>query len=346
MKSLGKFPDRFIAEIAGQPQAVRRAAWGLDDQAGVLSGIHAALAAARAVVFTGMGASYASCHVPVTLLAARGVPVSMVDAADLLHFRLPMLDASTLVVCVSQSGESIELVRLTEALGADAARPRLASVTNGLDNTLARAADLALDTCAGGEAGPSTLTYAAGIVVLAALGRAEQEEAEPAAAAMERLLETYDEVAGDLAGWLAARPMLHILGRGCARAAAETGALLLKEAAHLPAESLQSAQFRHGPLELAGTDLATMIVATEPRTKELEQGLAAELVEAGAAVLVISQDGAAPAGADALSIGPVPVSLAPAVAVLPAQLLAWRLAVLRGLTPSAMTVADKVTIRE
>ena len=345
MKSLGKFPDRFIAEIAGQPEAVRRAVRGLEDQAGVLAGIHAALTAPRAVVFTGMGASYDSCHVPVTLLAARGVPAFMVDAAELLHFRLPMLDARTLVVCVSQSGESVELVRLAEALGADAARPRLASVTNGLDNTLARAADLALDTHAGSEAGPSTLTYVAGIVVLAALARAEQG-AETAAAAMERLLDRYDEVAGDLAGWFAERPMLTILGRGCARAAAETGALLFKEAAHLPAESLQSAQFRHGPLELAGPDLATMIVATEPRTRKLEEGLAAELVEAGAAVLVISQDGDAPAGADALRIGPVPVALAPAVAVLPAQLLAWRLAVLRGLTPSALTVADKVTTRE
>jgi glucosamine--fructose-6-phosphate aminotransferase (isomerizing) len=283
--------------------------------------------------------------VPVTLLAARGVPVSMVDAAELLHFRLPMLDARTLVVCVSQSGESVELVRLAEAFGAGAARPRLASVTNGLDNTLARAADLALDTRAGSEAGPSTLTYVAGIVVLAALAGAAQG-AETAAAAMERLVGRYDEIAGDLAGWFAERPMLTILGRGCARAAAEMGALLFKEAAHLPAESLQSAQFRHGPLELAGPDLATMIVATEPRAKELELGLAAELVEAGAAVLVISQDGEAPAGAVALEIGPVPAALAPAVAVLPAQLLAWRLAVMRGLTPSVLTVADKVTTRE
>jgi glutamine---fructose-6-phosphate transaminase (isomerizing) len=345
MKSLGKFPDRFIAEIARQPEAVRRAVRGLEDQAGVLTGIHAALTAARAVVFTAMGASYGSCHVPVTLLAARGVPAFMVDAAELLHFRLPMLDARTLVVCVSQSGESAELVRLTQALGADAARPRLASVTNGLDNTLARAADLALDTRAGSEAGPSTLTYVAGIVVLAAVARADQG-AETAAAALECMLARYDDVAADLAAWFAERPMLTILGRGCARAAAETGALLFKEAAHLPAESLQSAQFRHGPLELAGPDLATMIVATEPRTRKLEEGLAAELVEAGAAVLVISQDGVAPAGADALRIGPVPAALAPAVAVLPAQLLAWRLAVLRGLTPSALTVADKVTTRE
>ena len=342
MKSLGKFPDRFIAEIAQQPEAVRRAARGLDEQADVLSDMHAALTAARAVVFTGMGASYDSCHVPVTLLAARGVPVSMVDAAELLHFRLPMLDARTLVVCVSQSGESVELVRLAEALGAAAARPRLASVTNGLDNTLARAADLALDTRAGSEAGPSTLTYVAGIVVLAALAGAAQG-AETAAAAMESLLERYDDIAGDLAGWFAERPMLTILGRGCARAAAEMGALLFKEAAHLPAESLQSAQFRHGPLELAGPDLAAMVIATEPETRDLDLGVADELRALGAAVWTVTAGVSATGATD---VGPLGRLLSPAAAIVPAQLLAWRLAILAGREPGAYVHAAKVTTRE
>ena len=84
------------------------------------------------------------------------------------------------------------------------------------------------------------------------------------------------------------------------------GALTLKEAARFPAESLQAAQFRHGPLELAGPTLAVMVVATEPATRELELRLAGELAEAGAAVLVISQDGEAPDGA-------LPVTDRPAV---------------------------------
>ena len=48
------------------------------------------------------------------------------------------------------------------------------------------------------------------------------------------------------------------------------GALTLKEAVGLPVESLQTAQFRHGPLELAGLDLAAMVIATEPETRDLD----------------------------------------------------------------------------
>ena len=68
-----------------------------------------------------------------------------------------------------------------------------------------------------------------------------------------------------------------ILGRGPARAAAEMGALTLKEAVGIAVESLETAQFRHGPLELVGPDLAAMVIATEPETGDLDLRLAAEL---------------------------------------------------------------------
>jgi glucosamine--fructose-6-phosphate aminotransferase (isomerizing) len=124
------------------------------------------------------------------------------------------------------------------------------------------------------------------------------------------------------------------------------GALTLKEAARMPAESLQAAQFRHGPLELAGSDMATIVFATEPRTRHLELKLAGELAAAGGAVLVVSQDGEAPQGARSLAIGELPAGIAPAVAILPAQLLALQLALERGRTPGAFTLASKVTTVE
>ena len=80
-------------------------------------------------------------------------------------------------------------------------------------------------------------------------------------------------------------------------------ALTLKEAARFPAESLQAAQFRHGPLELAGPGLAAVVFASERRTLELDLGLAAELAAPGAAVLVIGPDGSAPDGATGIATG-------------------------------------------
>ena len=68
------------------------------------------------------------------------------------------------------------------------------------------------------------------------------------------------------------------------------GALTLKEAVGLPIESLETAQFRHGPLELAGPDLAAIVIATEPQTRDLDVGLAGELVDAGAAVLLVVEE--------------------------------------------------------
>jgi glucosamine--fructose-6-phosphate aminotransferase (isomerizing) len=294
------------------------------------------------VLFTGMGSSYDACYPAATALAARGVACSMLDTAELLHFRLPMLRPDSLVVCVSQSGESAELVRLVERLGRQ--RPQLAAITNGADNTLWRAADIALDTGAGEEHGPSTMTFAAALAALDAL--LGDPPFERAALEMERLLAEPDVTADQLCSWIDGRPQLALVGRGSARAAAEMGALTLKEAARFPAESLQSAQFRHGPLELAGPALAVMVIATEPATRQLELRLAGELAGAGAAVLVASQDGNDAEGALPVTIGPLEGGLAAALATVPAQLLAWRLARSRGLQPGEFALAGKVTTRE
>ena len=251
--------------------------------------------------------------------------------------------ADSLLVCVSQSGESAELVRLIDRLPARG-RPTIAAVTNGSANTLAATADIALDTHAGEELGPSTMTFVGAMAVLEAL--TGDPPLERAALEMERLLAEPDAAADHLIAWIDGRPTLALVGRGSARAAAEMGALTLKEAARFPAESMQAAQFRHGPLELAGPHLAVMVIATEPDTRPLELTLAGELAAAGAAVLVVSQDGDCPEGAEAISVGPLSGGLAAAAATVPAQLLAWRLARCRGLTPGEFAIAGKVTTRE
>ena len=107
-----------------------------------------------------------------------------------------------------------------------------------------------------------------------------------------------------------------------------------------------SAQFRHGPLELAGPDLAALIIATEPETRDLDVRLAGELVDVGAAALVVVEDGDVPAGVTRIGIGPLDRALAPAVSIVPAQLLAWKLAVLQGRPPGSYVRASKVTTSE
>lgn len=352
MKSLGNFPDRFLAEIAGQPEAIRTAARGAAEQRDAFAAVTEAAAAVDAIVFTGMGSSHFACYSPVTTLAGAGIQSVMIDAAELLHFRMEVLTERTLVICVSQSGESAEPVRVAQALAARDRRPTLVSITNGVRNSLADAADIALDTHAGEEHGPSTMTFAATLVVLRELARAlgapagASDAYAAAAAGLEGLVTDAATRAADLGAWLGDRTALAIMARGHGRPAAEMGALTLKEAARFPAESLQTAQFRHGPLELASPGLGAVVIAIESATEAIDVGLAGELVETGAAVLVISRDGTGPDGSLRVAIGDQDAGIASAVAIVPLQLLAWRLANLRGLEPGSYAVAHKVTTRE
>ena len=356
MKSLGNFPDPFIAEISGQPEAIRRAASGLAGQIQVLEHV-AAIGHGRTVVFTGMGSSYDACYPSVTALAAAGIPTLHIDASELLHFRRNVLADAGLLVTVSQSGESAEVVRLIEELGRDDRSPFVVAVTNGIDNTLARLAGGVLDTRAGDEVGPSTMTFAAALIVVATVARvlrgeapkdavsAARRGAEAAAGSIEALL-SRSTLPDELTAWLGDRLNSVILARGPARAAAEMGALTLKEAIGMPIESLQTAQFRHGPLELAGPELAAIVIATEPETRDLDVGLAGELVALGAAAIAVVEGGETPEGVMRIDIGSQDRLLASAVSILPAQLLAWKLAVERGRPPGSYIRASKVTTRE
>src|SRR5439155_10087208 len=110
---------------------------------------------------------------------------------------------------------------------------------------------------------------------------------------------------------------LALLGRGCARAASEMGALTLKEAVRFPAEALESGQFRHGPLELAGPDFAAVVIATDPVTSALDLRLAADIAKTGAAVLIVSPEGAARTGMLGVAAGALDPAIAPAAAIVP-----------------------------
>src|SRR5262245_54485500 len=357
MRSLQGFSDAFLREIAGQPDAMRRAAAALVDQREALERIREASAASRTVVFTGMGGSYDACYPAVNDLAARGVAALLVDAAELLHFRRRILNARTLAVIVSQSGESAEIVRLANELSRQRNRPFLIAITNGPNNDLSRRADIALDTWAGPETGPSSVTFGGAMATLSGLARLlagdsvdtavdrTRTAAEGAAQAAERLIDDPESFAADLDAWHGDREVMVLLGRGPARAATELGAMVLKESGVM-AESVESGLFRHGPLELAGPGMTAFVMATEPETRRLDLGLAADLVEAGANVMVITPDGEAPKGARAVATGYLDRALMSAVSIIPVQLLAWRLAAGRGRIPGSYMKAAKITKRE
>lgn len=353
--------DTFLGEIVEQPEALRRAARSLIEQVETLGLVAESDVRSRPLLLTGMGSSYHACLAAASMLGRGGVLAVTANAAELLHFRRDALTEASLVVIVSQSGQSVEVVRLAEEFAARGRRPPLAAITNGTDNPLASTADISLDTAAGEEVGPSTKSYAATFVPLRALvavilgspdkaWRHEVErtalQARQAADAAAWMLRSPEELADDLMTWMNGRRSLAILGRGVARGAAETSALVLKEAARFPVEALDAAEFRHGPLELADPNLAAVLLSLEEGIRQLDRRLAEELARHGAAVMIVGDLNGGAGGTRSLGIGRLDPLLSCAVAVIPAQLLSWRLAVAGGWHPGEFLRASKVTTRE
>ncbi|MEU7896145.1 SIS domain-containing protein [Nonomuraea sp. NPDC049152] len=338
--------DLFMAEILAQPAAIERAARALEDQRDQLVRLAARDPATARIVLTGMGASYDACLAAASVLGSHGVLAAAINTAELVHFRLPALGADTLLIAISQSGRSAELVRLA----LQPAPATLVSITNGLDNPLAAAASVALDTAVGPEFGPSTMTFAGTFPVLDAvvsmITGVPRGDAATAAAAALRLLRSPLDLADEMLGWAGDRSGAVLVGRGTARAAADLGALVLKEAAGFAAECLDAAEFRHGPLELAGPDLAVAVVATEPATFDLDVALAMEVAAHGSPVALLASAPVSAAGLTVIPVEPIARLLMPAVAAIPFHLLAWRLAVAKGRDPGRFTVGTKVTTRE
>ena len=374
--------DRFLTEILEQPDALRRAGAALVAQRDRLDHLAAFAASPGPIVLTGMGGSLDACHAAATALAAAGIMATVRGASELVHFGLPALAQGGILVVVSQSGESAEIVRLAEAVRHTTGRPIVVAVANGADNPLVRLADIPIDTRAGEELAPSTKSFAACLVSLSgivralaagrgaaggtgvaegatgdagggtdegrggAIGEVTARDAEAAADAIAALLAEPEAMADGLAGLLGGRDWFVALGRGAALAGAKMGALLLAEAVGLAAASHETGDFRHGPLELAGPGLAVALLALEDATLDLDLALADELAGAGSPLLVVSRDGVGPAEAIRVATGPLDRMVAPAVALVPLQLLAWRLAVRAGRTPGEMLRGSKVTRRE
>lgn len=378
--------DRFLAEILEQPAALRRAGAGVVAQADVLARVADAAASPGSIVLTGMGGSLDACLAAATALAAGGTFATVCSAGELLHFGLPALAGASVLVVVSQSGESAEVVRLADAVRALPARPLVVAVTNGQRTPLADRTDAMLDTCAGEELAPSTKTFGTSLVALSGLVRAilagrgsgaagsaadgaaptgttgggrapgttdvgalaarTAADADACADAVGRLLADPATAAAALATRLTWERGFVALGRGTGIAAAEMGALILTESVGMATVAHDTGDFRHGPREVAGPGMGVGLVSLDDPTLALDLALADELVDAGAALLVVTRDGVGPAAAYRIATGPLDPMVAPAVAVVPFQLLAWHLATRTRLRPGELLVGSKVTRQE
>jgi glucosamine--fructose-6-phosphate aminotransferase (isomerizing) len=340
--------DLFLQEILEQPEALRSTcnAW-LDGTLARRLGELLAGKRPSLVLMTGMGSSLDACYPASAFLSSRGLRSAVIETSELIYCHAGLLGAGSLLVVVTQSGESAEPVRLVETLGGI----RIVSVTNGLDNSVARRSTLALDLAAGVEKTVSTKTYVSTLVALVALARALAGEPEAAFASevdgaigeLERLLAARDARVAPLVDAVQACRDLQFVARGPSLATAHEAALILKEAARRPAEAVSGGHFRHGPLELVSERGAYVLFAGAPATRPLMLRLARDIARWGGRVVWVGPEGDEPARVALEERDPY---LLPVLEIVPIQLLAWSLARSEGRTIDGFEKLTKVTRTE
>lgn len=347
--------DAYLAEIAEQPGILDRLGQVFDATWGeALAQVHADLGTGRfdRVILTGMGGSLHGAHpAHLSLSRALSIPVLLWESGELTQQAPSAVTARTLMIAISQSGESGEVRRLTES----ATRPAcIISITNGPDNALARWADIAVATHAGPERTASTKTYTAGLaaahLVVAHLTGKPQDAAADVRALSRTVADLIQSLPSEVEA--AARHLGHtapltVIGRGDSYASAAMAALLTEEAAKLPCEALTGGQFRHGPLELVRGGFRAIVYLGEGAARPLTEALVARIAALGGRVVAIGTNpGAASEAVLAVTLPDVPAGLLPVVEILPVQFLVIPLALARGFEPAAFLNAQKITTGE
>jgi glucosamine--fructose-6-phosphate aminotransferase (isomerizing) len=357
--------DTFMRkEISEQPDAVAATVFEhLNDGDGPDLGIPThELAALRGVRIVACGTSY---HAG---LAARemietwsGLPVEVDVASEHRYRAVPGADGE-LLIGISQSGETADTLAAMRT--AQARGHRVLALTNVAESQAARDADAVMLTRGGREVSvAATKTFTAQVAALGALGLrlanargalTPERRAEVAAELaslpdlIERTIADADEWAARVAGDFADAPLVMFLGRQAGAAIAMEGALKLKEVSYIPADAYPAGEMKHGPIALLSEETPVVVVATAGPLQDKLHSNMAEVRARGARVSAIACETDAAASSHADDVVRVPAA-SPAVqallAVVPLQLLAYHVAVARGLNvDQPRNLAKTVTV--
>jgi glucosamine--fructose-6-phosphate aminotransferase (isomerizing) len=346
------FPHFMLKEIHEQPRAIADCLRGrlvLPDhviQLGGLSAVMERLSAAPRLTIAACGTSWHSGLVGEYLFEhlAR-LPVE-VEYASEFRYREPLLDEHDVLLAISQSGETADTIAaLREA-------KRRGALTLGICNvvgsTLSRETDAGVFTHAGPEIGvASTKAFTAQVVVLTlmaiALGRRRGTlPPERADALIEELATIPQKIASileqepaikSLADRFTYAPNFLYLGRSFNFPVALEGALKLKEISYIHAEGYPAAEMKHGPIALIDRLMPVVVLATTSHTSEKMISNIEEVRARNGRVIAITTPGQDEVKRLAEFVVEIPATddaLAPLLAVIPLQLLAYHIAVNRG----------------
>lgn len=365
----GGFRTFMDKEIHDQPQAVADTLLGRTDEDGHLALDElrideAVLRAVDKIVVIACGtAAYAGHVAKYAIEHWCRIPVE-VELAHEFRYRDPVLSEKTLVVAITQSGETMDTlmaVRHAREQGA-----RVLSIVNTHGSTIPRESDAVLYTHAGPEIAVAstkaflaqiTATYLLGLYLAQVRGTKFPDEIAEIMADLREMPAKIQRVIDDgeqvrvIARWMDSRSVL-FLGRHVGFPVAMEGALKLKELAYIHAEGFAAGELKHGPIALVEPGLPVFVIVPSPRGRDsLHSKVISNIQEIrarGARTLVIAEEGdeaVIPYADEVFWVPQAPTLLAPLVTVVPLQIFACELATARGLdVDQPRNLAKSVTV--
>jgi glutamine---fructose-6-phosphate transaminase (isomerizing) len=362
----GGYETFMLKEIYEQPDAVSET---IGDRARrgklVLDGIgltELEIQNLRRIVIVACGTAYHAAVVGRYIIEEWGrVPVEP-DIASEWRYRNPVLSKDTLVIGISQSGETADTIAAMQLARQSGARTL--AITNQLGTQITREVDAVLYTRAGleiGVAATKTFTAQVALLSLIALKLAQIKRTVPAEeiefileelydlpAKMEQFLDA-DHPIEEIAQRHFNKPFFLYLGRHIGLPVALEGALKLKEISYIPTEAYSAGEMKHGPIALLDSETPVVCIATDQRiVYDKVVSNIQEVRARGAQVIAIATDGNEDIqhhADDVIYVPRTPAFLQAVLAVLPLQLLAYRIARLRGLNvDQPRNLAKTVTV--
>ncbi|WP_336643249.1 glutamine--fructose-6-phosphate transaminase (isomerizing) [Microbacterium sp. MMO-113] len=364
----GGWSSFMAKEVAEQPEAVANTIRGRirDGQVVIpeLDGLDDLFVGINRVIITACGtASYAALVGKYAIEQWARVAVD-VELAHEFRYRDPVIGADTLVVSISQSGETMDTlmaVKYARERGA-----RTLSVCNTQGATIPRESDAVVYTHAGPEvAVASTKAFSAQITALLLLGlhmgrvrgvvadaSTDVEELAALPEKVAKVLESEHEHVTQLAGWMADTRSVLFLGRHVGYPIALEGALKLKEISYIHAEGFAAGELKHGPIALIEPGQPVFVLVPSPRHSALVHSKVVsniqEIRARGARVIVVAEEGDAAVLPFADEVIHIPLAgpmFEPLLAVVPLQIFAMALATAKGLdVDQPRNLAKSVTV--
>ncbi|MFL4906454.1 glutamine--fructose-6-phosphate transaminase (isomerizing) [Streptomyces sp. MMS24-I2-30] len=351
----GGYDYFMLKEIAEQPKAVADTLLGRIDAAGSLSLDEVRTGAGELrevdkVVIVACGTAFHAGLIAKYAIEHWARIPCEVELASEFRYRDPILGHRTLVVAISQSGETMDTLMAVRHAREQGSKVLAICNTNG--STIPRESDAVLYTHAGPEvAVASTKAFLTQLVacylVALYLGQvrgttwgdeigAVIRDLSRIAGAVERVLETMEPVRA-LARTLASKDTVLFLGRHVGYPVALEGALKLKELAYMHAEGFAAGELKHGPIALVEEDVPVVVVVPSPGARSMLHGKIVsniqEIRARGARTIVIAEEGdeaVVPYADHLIRIPVTPALLQPMVATVPLQVFACELATARG----------------